>query len=579
MQVDVTYHNSFHRLAVPGTVRHTQLEVTMKGPSYRYSSVSPFIRFVFSIATIGFLFQFSPHALAQPELNIHHITVDWPTVGLHITARCDSQLSYDVQKQNFRLYEDGREIEEFELLCPGDRLPCPISAALVFDVSGSMSGAGNAAAKAGGHAFIDKMDGIADEASIITFNDRVSILQQMTTIKPMLHSAVDAFGASGGTALWNAAWEGVQYVAGNGYNYCRAVVVMTDGVDGSSTRTMPEVVDLAKQHDIPVHTIGYGIQSFQELEQLALQTGGTFYKTQDPGEIPAIYEELYDLFNVNDHECLITYDTQGCANGSYRTVELQLHDFCTGSDTSRMEFQLPFDMDTWSVVRFKFADVEVQSGEEVLVPLDLVTDLNPGDQLSRMTFSVIYNADTLTFVDVTVPPGSIFEGVPIYVTPLRGLVTVETGTPGKYANENRLLEFRFRAGETDSAVSVIIYPRNLMLPDAVCYYGIMDAGEILILPDVTSIDFETPPLPEATLTVYPAPSSGLFTVDIKSDSRMQAQIVLFDMMGREVFRGSPFEITGDIQRKVNAKHLAPGTYMLRVQLGAQSLYRKITKER
>jgi len=149
----------------------------------------------------------------------------------------------------------------------------------------------------------------------------------------------------------------------------------------------------------------------------------------------------------------------------------------------------------------KFAEAEIQSGEEVILPLNLMSGVNPGDQLSRLTFSVHYNTDTLTLVDVTAPPGSIFEGVSLHITPNPGSVTVETGTPGIYANENRLLDFRFRAGETDSTVSFDISPYNISMLDAVCYYGVMEQEKIIIRPRPTSVDRMAQPLPGVSMTV------------------------------------------------------------------------------
>ena len=132
---------------------------------------------------------------AQPNLNFKRVTVNWPEIQLYFSVGCNGNPAYNMTKQDFRIFENGVEVTNFTLHCPDPTKRCPLSVALVFDASGSMQGSGNAGAKLAGHAFIDLMDGVVDEATIIWFNTQVTIYQQMTTIKPMLHSAVDALPA------------------------------------------------------------------------------------------------------------------------------------------------------------------------------------------------------------------------------------------------------------------------------------------------------------------------------------------------------------------------------------------------
>ena len=54
------------------------------------------------------------------------------------------------------------------------------------------------------------MDGVVDEAAVIWFTQVVTVYQQMTTVKPMLHSAVDALPASGATAVWDGIYAGIR---------------------------------------------------------------------------------------------------------------------------------------------------------------------------------------------------------------------------------------------------------------------------------------------------------------------------------------------------------------------------------
>jgi hypothetical protein len=121
-------------------------------------------------------------------------------------------------KQDFRIYENGVEVKDFTLWCPDPTIRCAISVSLVFDASGSMGGSGQAGAKQAGHAFVDLMDGVIDEASVIWFTHVVTVFQQMTTVKPLLHAAVDALPAGGTTAVWDGIYAGLIELINNGVN-------------------------------------------------------------------------------------------------------------------------------------------------------------------------------------------------------------------------------------------------------------------------------------------------------------------------------------------------------------------------
>ena len=140
----------------------------------------------------------------------------------------------------------------------------------------------------------------------------------------MLHSAVDALPVANMTAVWDGIYAGIIELINNGVNQCRAVIVMTDGGDNSSQRTVAEIISLANRHRIRVFTIGLGTGiNATELELIALLTGGKYYQTPNAGQLSAIYQEISTIIFQGFQECIITYE-RDCADGGMRTVELQL---------------------------------------------------------------------------------------------------------------------------------------------------------------------------------------------------------------------------------------------------------------
>ena len=184
---------------------------------------------------VGLLIPWTQEASAQPQLNFKRIVNNWPKIELYFSTVCNGSPTYFTDKKNFKVYESGIEVSDFDLWCPDPTLLCPISISLVFDASGSMAGSGNAGAKAAGNAFIDLMDGVDDEAAVIWFNSVVQTQQGMTNYLDLLHSSINALPASGATAVWDGMYQGLIELINNGVNPCRAIICLTDGGDNSSS--------------------------------------------------------------------------------------------------------------------------------------------------------------------------------------------------------------------------------------------------------------------------------------------------------------------------------------------------------
>ncbi|MBN1447030.1 MAG: VWA domain-containing protein [Bacteroidetes bacterium] len=449
----------------------------------------------FVVGTLFLLLGCIPDAQAQPNLNFKRITVNWPTIELYFVVGCNGQPAYNMAKQDFRIFENGVEVPDFTLWCPDPTVRCPISVSLVFDASGSMSGAGNAGAKAGGRAFVDKMDGQIDEAAIIWFTSVVNIQQHMTTIKPMLYASIDALPASGATAVWDGCYAGILELINNGVNQCRAVIVLTDGGDNSSTRTPSEIISLANKNNIKVFTIGLGSSvNATELEMIALLTGGKYYQTPNAGQLAAIFGDIYDLISTYSFaECVITYEAD-CADGGMRTVELQLNNFCGGTDVKTKTYRAPLDSTTFSPLRMKLRDVTVFGNQNALMPLDLVTPLN-NEVLNPFSFTVLIDSSCMRNLSVTVPSGSLLEGVATDVMPVAGGLRVSTLSGKRITGSGILFALQF-LGENPQDTTCCDIVIDTFSMDTGCRILEMEGGRLCIIPPIDaplmSCAMETP---------------------------------------------------------------------------------------
>jgi Ca-activated chloride channel homolog len=182
----------------------------------------------------------------------------------------------------------------------------PANVLLVLDTSGSMNEEGRLEnAKQGVEAFLREVSP-NDRVGLTVFSD---LIKQLAPIQPVrqnrarLRSLVRDLIADGGTAVYDATLEGARTVERlRDDEHINAVVVLTDGEDTDSTRSVDEVVRELDRGDsqerIRVFTIAYsaGAAGAEDaLKRMAEASGGQSYKG-DVEDIEAVYKSISSFF-------------------------------------------------------------------------------------------------------------------------------------------------------------------------------------------------------------------------------------------------------------------------------------------
>ncbi len=173
----------------------------------------------------------------------------------------------------------------------------------VFDKSGSMNGQPLAEAKRGAKAFLATLDA-RDEVTLMFFDTTVHPPHgpvQVGKALADLESRIDGVPASGNTAVYDATLDAYALLAKRrktSADRIRAVVVMTDGADTSSTRTFETVRKTIGGEDraATIFTVAYGTNARRdELKSLAELGGGSFAEG-DVASIIQVYRDLASFF-------------------------------------------------------------------------------------------------------------------------------------------------------------------------------------------------------------------------------------------------------------------------------------------
>ncbi len=425
-----------------GTVRQTTPQIMnilpggdMKTRSFRYGFLAA--------AVCCILMTSCPTAQGQVDLKLDTVQVRWPDVTATVRVTCNGTPDTTMTAQDFILQEDGTIMQPLSLQYRTVQMIPTYSAALVLDGSGSTLGSWNAGIKNGASAFVDEMDGVNDEATVIRYSSVVNIVQQMTTIKPLLHAAINTLTASGLSATWDGTYASVVELINNARRDARFAVVVGDGPDNASTRTPAEVISLANRNRIRIFTIGCGTAYDQSLETVALLTGGRFYNAATPNDLPAIYRAIENSITALVTVCDISYSTS-CPDGSSRSLNVELTNFCGGSDSETRSFTVPRLPAMFTPVDITLSDINVMAGEPADLTLSLDTD--PGGlPFSPCSFVLHFDPAKLTFVSAGPTATQILDGVPIQVTSGGGTVNIQVTGSTYPAGPGELLDMRFRA--------------------------------------------------------------------------------------------------------------------------------------
>ncbi|MBK9034842.1 MAG: VWA domain-containing protein [Myxococcales bacterium] len=187
------------------------------------------------------------------------------------------------QPQTLLQVPDGATLERLVGLWRANKKASEVT--LVFDKSGSMEGQPLAEAKAGARAFLATLDD-RDHVTLVFFDDKVYPPVgpvELGRSRAMLEQRLDGAIAAGGTALYDAvsaAHTGLRAALAKNPHRIHALVVMTDGVDESSRKTLDQLtkqVTVEGERAVSVFTIAYGAEANAGvLGQLAEKSRGTF---------------------------------------------------------------------------------------------------------------------------------------------------------------------------------------------------------------------------------------------------------------------------------------------------------------
>ncbi|HXN49840.1 MAG TPA: VWA domain-containing protein [Bryobacteraceae bacterium] len=232
----------------------------------------------------------------------------------------------DLRKTDFRLF-DGGVLQQIATLSTED---VPVSAVIVFDASGSMKRSIPMAGLAL-REFLDTANP-ADEFSVVTVRARPELALPFVSRPEDVLDCLRGIKGAGRTALLDSVYMAAAYVR-RGRHPRKVVLVISDGEDNHSRYTERELLDVLRETDVTLYSIGVDIQTPQYspdgpaqptgadiLTGLAEATGGRYFEAWSPKELPGIMKKI----DIRQQYVLGYSPAPLNSDGKYHRVELRL---------------------------------------------------------------------------------------------------------------------------------------------------------------------------------------------------------------------------------------------------------------
>jgi Ca-activated chloride channel family protein len=143
--------------------------------------------------------------------------------------------------------------------------------------------------------FIQKRE--KDNLGLVVFGEYAFVSAPLTYDKKILDTMLGnlQIGMAGKmTALYDAIGQSVNLLKSE-ENSSNIAIIVTDGMNTAGILPRDKAIELAKNRNIKIYTIGIGRQGEinpLDLNDIALQTGGKFFLARDGRELQTIYEEI-----------------------------------------------------------------------------------------------------------------------------------------------------------------------------------------------------------------------------------------------------------------------------------------------
>jgi Ca-activated chloride channel family protein len=241
--------------------------------------------------------------------------------SLEFTVTGPNRELVDLTRDDLVVLEDGvaQKVDAFQ------EAVAPVSVVLAVDASGSMTRAADGV-RAAALSFVEAVRP-EDALSVLLFADTSAFAHGLTTDRQQSISAIHAYNARGGTALYDGLTDSLMRLKQTEGR--KVVVLLSDGRDEDNAGTGPgsarsrkDVLAALRETDATIYPIGLGSRVDREfLERLAAESGGAAYFPEDVSSLRDDYARIVEELR---RRYLVSYtSTNAVRDGAWRAVRIK----------------------------------------------------------------------------------------------------------------------------------------------------------------------------------------------------------------------------------------------------------------
>ena len=242
------------------------------------------------------------------------------------------RLIVDLQQSDFQILEDKvpQLILKFE-----KQSDLPLDVAVIMDTSNSVKPKLKFEKDASVSFLYTMLTSRKDRALFATFDSQVELHQDYTNRVDLLTKAIDKVKAQGETRMYDAIYRVCEEKMGPPGERRRAMVVITDGEDTASERSLEDAIDIAQRTDTIIYAIStksagfFGVQGGmvdrredKDIKRMAEETGGRAFFTSEVIELERSFSQI--ALELRNQYMVVYEPSNNTYDSKFRKIEVKL---------------------------------------------------------------------------------------------------------------------------------------------------------------------------------------------------------------------------------------------------------------
>jgi WD40 repeat protein/outer membrane protein OmpA-like peptidoglycan-associated protein len=244
----------------------------------------------------------------------------------------------DIKPEEVSILEGSSPAEVVSVINPVIEPPASVSVVIAIDVSSSMNGTNLDNAKELAKKLVNLLALEISECAIVSFDNKNYLNCDFTKNPDKLISSINSMSAKGGTSF-DAALTGKPFGAfltSKNSSNKRVVIIITDGQSNGDEKN---ILDMAKENNISLYSVGVGSYLPDVLKNVPLKTEGLFYeKLSTDAEIENIATSIMVRTQKLKYSEITWKSNDFCSK--FRTIYLKTRQFTATAEATVSDMKI-----------------------------------------------------------------------------------------------------------------------------------------------------------------------------------------------------------------------------------------------